>query len=38
MADIAKKLGQESGSHKGGSGTKHLGHFYWTKDIWSLFK
>ena len=37
MADISKKLGQESGTAKGGSGTKHLGHFYWNKDIWSLF-
>jgi hypothetical protein len=42
MKNIAEKLGQIAGTHKGGGGHLHVGNFYWPRnnkfDIWDLFE
>lgn len=42
LKEIAQKLGDIGGTHKGGGGHQHEGHFYWPHnekyDIWDLFK
>jgi hypothetical protein len=42
LRDIAVKLGDIGGTHRGGGGHQHEAHFYWPHndkyDIWDLFK
>jgi hypothetical protein len=38
MKDIAERLGRAGGHSKGGGGHQHVGNFYWTGDIFDLFK
>lgn len=35
---IARELGKKGGHPKGGGGHKHVGNFYWSGNIWDLFK
>lgn len=38
MKEIAEKLGKIGGHPKSGGGHMHVGNFYWSKDIFDLFK